>query len=123
MSLSDTAEVEYESGIMVTLRPMPNPDFDARMQQVRKPNLRKIRRGNLGGSEAEAMVKDAIAHAVVKGWTNLEDENGVTIPYSPEKCLEFFSDPQLYDFYQFCRQESTNIDNFRKEDEEDGVGN
>tara|TARA_R110002096_G_C14661938_1_gene728446 strand:- start:41371 stop:41766 length:396 start_codon:yes stop_codon:yes gene_type:complete len=123
MDLSDNVEIEYEAGIKVHLRPMPNPDFDAYMQKLRKPELRKIRKNALSADETSLITKRAMAATVVVGWTNLEADDGTPIKFSPEECLKLFVDPELYDFYQFCRTESSDIGNFRKEVEADAVGN
>lgn len=123
LDLSDTAEVEYAEGIKVNLRRMPNPDFDAFMSKLRKPQLHRIRKGKMSDDETSNLIKNAMASTVVTGWSGLEDDSGVEIKFSSDKCFEFFKDPELYDFYQFCRTEAADVDNFMRADENDAVGN
>ncbi len=121
--LNDIAEVEYESGIFVSLRHMPNPDYDAFMSKLKKPIVRKIRKGTLSDEEHTLITMEAMANAVVTGWRGIEDDDDQEVPFTPEKCFEYFKDPELYDFYQFCRTESVDIANYAKEDEDDATKN
>lgn len=121
--LTDIAEVEYEEGMFVSLRQMPNPQFDAWMTRIKKSQLRKIRRDLMGDDEMLRLTKEAMANTIVTGWRGFDDDDDEPVLFSVKQCFDWFMDPALYDFYQFCRTESADIYNFRKEDEEDATGN
>lgn len=116
-------EVEYGEGVFVSLRPMPNPEFDARMSNLRKPQIRRIRQGTFSDEERVQITKEAMAYTVVVGWRGIEDDDDQPVPYSPKQCLEYFNDPDLYDFYQFCRTEAADLGGLEREDEAEAVGN
>ena len=73
--------------------------------------------------DTERTTKEAIAHTIVLGWRNLEDDNGNSIPYSPEKALEFLKDPEMLDFYNWVLLTANNAELFRKQFDAESEGN
>ncbi len=122
-NLSDTARVEYDLGIFVTMRPMPNPDFDAYMAKIKRPQLRAIRRSGASGDQMNEIVKAAIAHTVVVSIEGLDDDDGNEVEYNSAWGMRTFKDPRFYDFYQFIRTESADMGNFLATDRADAAGN
>ena len=84
---------EYALGIEVKVSRMGNPAFQTHIRNLAKRRAR--------GVTQEDMTKSAVAHTIVTDWKNLSDDNDEAVPYSAEKCLEFFHDPDYYDFYRW----------------------
>lgn len=63
-----------------------------------------------------------IAKHVLVDWRNLQDDNGVDIPYSYEKAYELLQDPENTDFRKLIVDLSEESEVFRKEALEELAG-
>jgi hypothetical protein len=56
-------------------------------------------------------------------WKNIDDGKGKDIPYSKEKALEFFENPELEDFFDFIVLVANQKENYRKKVNEESAKN
>ena len=66
---------------------------------------------------------EAMAHHVLLGWKDIEDDDGNPLEYSPETALELLRDPGLRDLYQFVLTQANERALFRQEVEEESKEN
>lgn len=97
-------------------------DFmDAQM----RPLVRSTRDKALDEDAAKAELTriDAKAHAlyVLRGWENLQDEDGHDVPFSPETAETYFN--EMPDFLQLVKSYSLDLDAFRSAGQADSRGN
>lgn len=112
--LMETRRVEYALGIFATMRPMPNPDFDAYLATLQRPQRAGFRAGSVDSSDSNDMLYQAVAHTVL---VNVEGADDCP-EYTPEWGLAKFRDPEYYDFWSFVRTECSDLAKFRKDDDE-----
>lgn len=89
-------EIDLGDGLIVRIAKANNANYSKYMKQVLKPYERQLRQkaGGLDDQIFERLYVEAIAETVWLGWRGLEDDNGVEIPYTKEKCIEILKDPQ-----------------------------
>lgn len=104
---------EFNAGIKLRIARYNNPTFKKVVADLSKDKLAALRAGD---PEVTAAVnREAAAKALLIGWENIEDDGGYAIPYSPEKALEFLSDPTMQDLYDFVIASSMSQEAFRVE--------
>jgi hypothetical protein len=74
----------------------------------------------IGEEKAKELENRTISEGILLGWENMQ-ENGVDVPYSPEKAFEWIS--KVPRFKQLVTRESENIENFRRAQAEAEVKN
>ena len=123
--LTTTARIEYDMGIFATIRPMPNPEFDAYLARLQKPQLRNRRKHKGGSEDADQndMIKQAIAHTVLLNVEGLDVDDEWSGTYTPEWAVDIFRQRKYYNFYQFIRTEAATMSVISAEDDEDAAGN
>tara|TARA_R110000824_G_scaffold279432_9_gene467633 strand:- start:912 stop:1316 length:405 start_codon:yes stop_codon:yes gene_type:complete len=115
--------VEWEHGVSLLIARLNNPGFQSRVRVLTAKHTKAIRSGSFPDGDMEEVSKSAMAHHVLLGWKNIEDEDGGELAYSAEKALEFLTDPDLRDMYQFVLTQANERDLYRREVEEDSAGN
>lgn len=115
--------VEWEHGVSLLIARLNNPGFQARVRVLTAKHTKEIRSGSFPDEEMEGVSKSAMAHHVLLGWKNIEDEDGKPLEYSNEKALELLNEPDLRDMYQFVLTQANERDLYRREVEEDSTGN
>ena len=93
-----------------------NRDFERRVQELRRPFLRRIRTGKISQGELNRLTATAMAGTVLVGWDKdgeygMEDEGG-PVPFSIEKAVELLTDSSIPEFFRFVDAESVNPENF-----------
>lgn len=87
-------EIDLGDGLIVRIAKANNANYTKYMKMVLRPYERQIRTKGLDDQIFEKLYVEAIAETVWLGWRGLEDDNGVEIPYTKEKCIEILKDPQ-----------------------------
>ena len=107
--------IDFEVGIRLKIARARNPAYNEMMRKLTEPYRKTIRDGGMEIEDLENLQRQIRAKTILLDWENIEDEDGKTIEYSPERALEFFHDLELRDFYTFVILESENMENFKKE--------
>ena len=102
--------VDYEQGIRLLIGRSRNPNYDKFLQDKMSASA-KSANGKVSYSEEEIeeLVLEGMARHVLLGWENVEDEG----PYTPERGIELFKNPEFADFYLFVKMISNNTERFR----------
>lgn len=101
-----------------------NPRFEEAYLEALNPYIEKIRaNASLTEEEDLAVTLPCIARYVILDWSDIEDEAGNPIPYSPEKALEILSNPDLHEIRDWVKRKSSAIDGYRKKLNEEAVKN
>lgn len=109
LALQDEGVRVNYGGIDLTVARANRPAY---MEAARK-HKKMVRDGEISQAEAEELMKELAAEFLLLGWKGMEDDDGKPIPYSKEKALEIFKDPQLNDFYLFVIMTANNRENYR----------
>lgn len=120
---NDGIWVDFEEGIRLKVARLHNAEYDKYLQRISKPYLRKIRTNTLNRDITADLTKQAVAKHILLDWENIEDESGDPIPYSSEKALEFFRDPDLSELYNFVLETADANELYRQELKEDSEKN
>lgn len=117
-------ELEYKgTGGFVTLARMNNSEMRKYMDEALLPFVKAHRDGNVPREIRDKITKKAVAHTVVKKIRGFEDDDGNELEYSGGLILEWFNDPTLSDFYDWCVLNSSSFALYRAEAHEDAKGN
>jgi hypothetical protein len=81
----------------------------------------QVRTGNIDTPAMTDLQRQAVAHTVLLGWKNLQDDAGQDITFSPGKALELFSSHS--DFFDMVLEFANDASLFREEMQEDSKGN
>lgn len=115
--------VKFGDGIEVRIARMYNPEFNNYYAKISEPQLNRIRRKTADRETKIELMKNSVAHCIIMDWKNMEDDNGKTIKYSPEKALEIISDPANVIFYDFVLDVSASFQLFFEQQKEDAAKN
>jgi len=115
--------VKFMADIEVKIARMYNPEFNKYYAEISEPYLNQIRRKTADKDTKSDLIKDAVAHCIIKDWKNIEDENGKPIKYSPEKALEIISDEANVIFYDFVLDIANSFYLFFEQQKEQAVKN
>lgn len=118
--------LDFALGIRLKIARARNPNYQELLRELTEPHRSDLRKDQVEQKVIDAtadILKQVRAKTILLDWENIEDEKGVEIPYSPEKALEFFRDPELKDFYSFVVISSEDRDNFKKNLVEDSEKN
>jgi len=114
---------KFGAGIEVKIARMHNLEFNKYYEKISEPVLGQLRRRTVDGETLRGLMKQAIAHCLIRDWKGMEDDDGKTIKYTPEKALEIISDPANVIFYDFVIDVSASINLFFEEQKEQAVKN
>lgn len=110
--------VPYEGGSRLLIARIGNPEYEQAVLKLSEPYGQGFRQ------DADAMrqvTREAMARHILLGWEGIEDDDGVSIPYSFETALKFLT--EYRDFYRHVMTEAMNRENFRVKQRQDVVGN
>lgn len=107
--------VDFALGIELKIARARNPKYTEMVRNLTEHLRIKIRDDSIEIDELNEVLLKVRARTILLDWKNIEDKDGVAIPYSPEKAEEFFRDPELQDFYKFVQIVSDDADQYRKE--------
>ena len=69
-----------------------NSAYKDYMIEITRHYRRHILRGTLGDKKADHLLNDAYSKYIILDWKNVEDKNGVDVPYSPEIGYRYLTD-------------------------------
>jgi hypothetical protein len=98
-----------------------NSAYNKMLEFKTKPHRRAIQTGTIDLETANGIFHEVYAETVVKGWENMEDENGKPLPYSKENVIKLFVD--LPDFFAEMKEMATGFALWREQELEDDLGN
>lgn len=120
---NDGVWVPYALDIELCVARMPNPRYDAYIKKLQRPVLRQIREETLPDDQLQEIVREAMAHTVLTGWRNIQDDDGADVAYSPDRALAYFKDPEYADLLEFVHQHARKAANYRRAIQEDDEEN
>lgn len=82
-----------------------NTKFQKVLEARTKPLRRIIQNDLLEVKVADEMMMEVFADAVVLGWENIQDKDGVDMPYNRENVIKLFTD--LPDLFVDVREQAT----------------
>jgi hypothetical protein len=121
--IEDGIWVDYIEDIKLCVASVNNKAYREHKDRLLRPHLRQLRAKEIGSDQVLEIIKPAVAHHILKGWANIQNDQGADIPYSPETALEFFRDPTMRDFYDRVLEVAGEVNNYRGELLEDARGN
>lgn len=72
--------------------PYVGSGFDVTFQNLLQPYYDLLRKGELPEAKRAALNGEAHAKTILRGWANLENEDGTPLPWSEAKAAELMSD-------------------------------
>jgi len=105
--------VDYVLGIKLRIARARNSKYLEEIMILTEPYKKELRESE-DVEKFEKILKQVRAKTILLDWQNIEDKDGNVIPYSVEKALEFFNNPELRDFYNFVILTSEDADYYRK---------
>lgn len=106
--------IEFLMGIRLKIARSRNPRYNEMMRKLTENMRLDMRENKFNTDEFNEMLIQVRAHTVLLGWENI-DEDDKPVPYSPEKAMEYFRNPELNDFYTFVVQVSESHEAYKKE--------
>jgi len=113
---------EYEAGIEFKIARLGNPRYQQELARL-IGRLSKRGQRDWAGERLEKAQRPAVARHIIRDWRNVDDDDGNTIPYSPEKALEIISDPQYQPIYDWIMQVAQDEEEYRLSRVEEQAGN
>lgn len=111
---NDGTWVDFIMGIRLKIARARNPKYSELMRKLTENMRLDLRENKFNSEEFNVMLAKVRAHTVLLDWENIE-EDGKPVPYSPEKALEYFLNPELNDFYVFVVQISESHEAYKKD--------
>jgi hypothetical protein len=96
-----------------------NRRFQSRYEAITKPYRRKLQIGAMKEEEAQALLRKAMVEVCILDWGNIQpDDDGNNIPFSPGAAEDILGNPEFAHFWAWVQAEADNIENYRKERQE-----
>ena len=115
--------VDYAAGIKLLVASINNSQYRQARQRILRPHQHAIRSGTFSPEHIMDLLKPTAARHLLLDWTNLEEEDGQSIPYSADRALKFFRDPAFAELYAFVLETAGESEFFRKQQFEDSLKN
>lgn len=121
--------VDWEEGIRLRIRPVGNRDYQQFMlrndpdakKRLTPAQMRRRERDLVNEwNKREPLAREAAARFLLVDWANVEDDEGRTVPYSPE-AVDFFRGTGLDELYEYVMSIARDETSFRREREADDV--
>jgi len=106
--------VDFAEGIQLKIARVRNVKYIELLQNLIEPYRKNIREDKVKAEDFADILLEVRAKTILLDWKNIE-ENGKSIPYSVEKAIEYFKNPELKDFYNFVVIVSENADQYKKD--------
>jgi hypothetical protein len=113
--------VDVGSDCRLLIARMNNTKYEEELRKLGKPYLRQIRMGTVDAQTLEGITIKATARAILKGWENLEGEDGKPIKFSVEKAEEVMT--KYRDFFRMVQEFAQDQEIFRQQVVEEAEGN
>lgn len=97
-----------------------NKQHEDLVRRLRKKHGQGRRGDELPRDVEEAIALEALSRTILLGWKGIEDDDGVEIPYSPEKARELLKLSR--DFRIEVTEIATEMEVYRREEAEAGKG-
>ena len=104
-------------GLRLKIARIGNPQYQSYLRKLAS----KAKRTSQLVENSEGWTIKATAHHILKGWENLQDDDGKDIPFSVPIAEEFLA--RYSDLLQMVQEFATDMDLFRKEELEESAGN
>lgn len=107
--------VDVGDGLLLLIAKSGNRKSLAAYQRLMKPYKQMQERGMMPEDKVRELNVRLVAESILLGWQGLTD-NGVTVPYSPEKAYEILSDPAFSELLSLVQNLSSEPEVFKSED-------
>lgn len=95
-----------------------NKAYSKALEAATRPYRRQIELGTLKNDVAENLFVKVFINNILKGWENVQDEDGKAIPFSKAAAEKLFDEmPDVYERLQFESKESANFRDAALEEE------
>jgi len=111
---NDGTWVDFLMGIRFKIARARNPKYNEMMRKLTENMRLDMREGKFDTKEFNDMLIVVRAHTVLLDWENI-DEDDKPVPYSVEKAMEYFRNPELNDFYTFVVSISESAEAYKKD--------
>lgn len=98
-----------------------NKAYTKALEAASRPYRRQIEAGSMNNDVAEKMMMDVFVDTVLKGWKNVQYENGTPIEFSKVQAKLLFS--ELPDLYNELVERASKLSTFRTESLEEEAKN
>ena len=106
--------IEFIMGIRLKIARARNPKYSELIRKLTQDMRVDMREGKFDTEQFNEVLIQVRAHTILLDWENI-DEDGVDVPYSPEKAMEYFRNPELKDFYTFVVSISESSEAYKKD--------
>jgi len=117
------AWVEYSEGFSLRIARFNNPEHVELLRKRQKSELRsivEITEETIKDEDMRAILRETMAQFVLKDWKGLLDDDDQLIQFSVDEAYKALHHD---DFFRVCFQESKRIENFKKSERLESVGN
>jgi len=88
-----------------------NKAYSKALEAATRPYRRQVELGTMKNEVAEAIFLQVFIDTILRGWENVQDENGELLVYSKESAVKLLT--ELPDVYERLQEESKISSNFR----------
>lgn len=89
-----------------------NKAYSKALDTAMRPYRRQMELKTFKNETAEVVVKSVFVDIILKGWKNVQDDNGVDIEFSKEAALALFDEEGMQDLYSRLQVEANEIANY-----------
>lgn len=100
-------------GIRIARAGGGNSAYTKRMEALVKPYRRAIQNETIETETLDKIQRTAYAETVILDWENVEDENGVELPFTVENCIDLMK--KLPELFKDIQEQSQKVALFREE--------
>lgn len=106
--------IEFAEGIQLKIARSRNTKYQEEIRRLIDPIKGELRKDVISTEKFADLLLRVRAKTVLLDWKNIE-EDGVEVPYSVEKAIEYFKNPELKDFYGFVITISEGSEKYKKD--------
>lgn len=88
-----------------------NKPYSKALEAATRPYRRQLELGSIKNEIAEKLFLNVFVDTILRGWENVQDENGNDIPYSKDCAISLLE--ELGDVYDRLQEEAKIASNFR----------
>lgn len=114
-------EVTVGDGLVLVIARINNPNYTNHLRKISKPYQKLSGKMDIPQQEMERLTAEAASYHILKGWKNLQDDDGKEIPYSQAKAYELMI--QSRDFLELVLQHATDANLYKEGIKETQSGN
>lgn len=117
----DGVWVDAGEGLRLLIARQGNARYNESMRRHGSPLVPQIKSGSVSIDQAEQVTCRAMAETILLNWENLQDENGVNVPYSTDQAYKYLL--EMRDFRDLVQELSNTVQNYREAQAGDMAGN